>query len=538
MFNLIIDDILFKFTTTLNNNKGMVRRTKFGKKCVSKNAPNIIIESERSENLNDINIQSNSATMNIENNTTNFNIDVIENVENINININLNHNENHYSSPNINDTRNEINNINDTRIQNSENMSIEINNNIPVVIPLKVKRNYRRIQQIWNKKCEGCGYVYLNSTQKQSRVRCCISYSTLNDESIALKPLCIPIQNAIMYELNHISLSSNSYNNILSMGATKIENGKGGGWEKNMPGNHCVKLNGRTVHFIPPCSTSNSKLSSGISYFTFDNRSALSFHTEFLNKTVDDISQYDCIRSDLLNNIYDDMKINNKLAMELVDVGEIIKKRILNEPSDFPVLLATANKRMSVFEIAHITSDKEPNDRVVSFKFKNSSSPSTVPMSSKFFEPLCYPLLFNYGENGWGSEMRHQFPFMKYLCSRMLQPEYYSNGAPMLLPNNDDPPVLKHVNRFQAMARLGQTYLVDNVSRAIDFRADWHKKNRNTIFGGINTQEILNDEENNMDELIDDNKPKSSFLSSSMHGSPRHLRKCANQVRIKKSIII
>ena len=39
------------------------------------------------------------------------------------------------------------------------------------------------------------------------------------------------------------------------------------------------------------------------------------------------------------------------------------------------------------------------------------------------------------------------------------------------------------VNRFQLMSRLGQTYLVDNVSRAIDYRLAWYKKNQEDVFG-------------------------------------------------------
>jgi hypothetical protein len=40
------------------------------------------------------------------------------------------------------------------------------------------------------------------------------------------------------------------YNNILSLAATAVDNGRGGGWEKII-GDHAVKLNGRTYHFIP-----------------------------------------------------------------------------------------------------------------------------------------------------------------------------------------------------------------------------------------------------------------------------------------------
>jgi hypothetical protein len=48
------------------------------------------------------------------------------------------------------------------------------------------------------------------------------------------------------------------------------------------------------------------------------------------------------------------------------------------------------------------------------------------------------------------------------------------------------------INIFQLMARLGQYYIVDQVSRAIDYRANWHKNNESTVFGG-QSREILED---------------------------------------------
>jgi hypothetical protein len=59
----------------------------------------------------------------------------------------------------------------------------------------------------------------------------------------------------------------------------------------------------------------------------------------------------------------------------------------------------------------------------------------------------------------------------------------------------------------------GQTYFVDQVSRAIDFRLDWHRRNKNLIFG--------------IPKSVDDSRK--TFLSSSFHGSHRHLKKLAQE---------
>ena len=55
------------------------------------------------------------------------------------------------------------------------------------------------------------------------------------------------------------------------------------------------------------------------------------------------------------------------------------------------------------------------------------------------------------------------------------------DGTPLQVRNKKGK--LVSVNRFQLMSRLGQTYLVDNVSRAIDFRLAWHKNHQEDVFG-------------------------------------------------------
>ena len=74
------------------------------------------------------------------------------------------------------------------------------------------------------------------------------------------------------------------------------------------------------------------------------------------------------------------------------------------------------------------------------------------------------------------------------------------------------------------MCRLGQTYLVDNLSRAIDFRLAWHKNHQKDIFG---IEDIENSEEFDNSNEVDNEIKKSekTFLSQSFHGSRRHLRK-------------
>jgi len=83
------------------------------------------------------------------------------------------------------------------------------------------------------------------------------------------------------------------------------------------------------------------------------------------------------------------------------------------------------------------------------------------------------------------------------------------------------------------MFRLGQTYLVDMISRIIDYRLQFNKLAQHTLFGqprhdfpGDENDE-LNDGDRNPDNLEGtpdaDEPERTTFLSQSFHGSRRHL---------------
>ena len=66
-----------------------------------------------------------------------------------------------------------------------------------------------------------------------------------------------------------------------------------------------------------------------------------------------------------------------------------------------------------------------------------------------------------------------------YLASRMLMPEH---GLTMRSLHNSA--IELNVNHFQLLPRLSQTYIVDQVSRAFDYRLQWNKNNQENIFCG------------------------------------------------------
>jgi len=80
--------------------------------------------------------------------------------------------------------------------------------------------------------------------------------------------------------------------------------------------------------------------------------------------------------------------------------------------------------------------------------------------------------------------------------------------------------VLVTTNRFQLMSRLSQTYLVDSISRAIDYRLRFYKYHQKDLFGI--------DNEADSDNMEGNGESERTFLSQSMHGSRRHLRSLAH----------
>ena len=110
-----------------------------------------------------------------------------------------------------------------------------------------------------------------------------------------------------------------------------------------------------------------------------------------------------------------------------------------------------------LLEIAQITSDSATGERVVRYREKNSKT-VTINSTSSLMEPLCYPILFNHGEKGWGMEMKNdnKIDFQTYLACRLLRPDpglEMKQGPP-------DNRTFQPVNRFQTFSRVGKSMYV------------------------------------------------------------------------------
>ena len=364
-----------------------------------------------------------------------------------------------------------------------------------------------------------CHFKHL-STSVTEKDKCCNKGKVVvlpPEESGVSKLLPLsPTFLRIISDTDHFSNASSLYNNPMSLAATGVDNGKGGGWENDMAFPHASKICGRTYHFLPPATTSTTDPSCGLSYFAFDTRAAMFNRFNEVSGNV-----RSAVENDILQDIYNELRRDNIFCQELEHIGQ-------QQVDEFTV--QAINTRITAFEVGAITSDTATGNRKLVINLNSphvNRSPSTnIDVTDPWMEPLVYPLFFTRGEDGWGEKYKKCIDFMPYLASRILLPEYNEDGSPFLLPSKLNQNVLLHVNRFQVCSRLRQMYIIDMVSRAIDYRLSWHSNNQGTIFGGAS--ETRYNAQNHVVELVPEDETK-TFLSSSLTGSRRHLRKKANE---------
>ena len=329
-----------------------------------------------------------------------------------------------------------------------------------------------------------------------------------------MKPLPSRLRFLCEQRIAHFSRNCVSYNNILALGATGVENGSPkGGWEVRY-GDHSVILHGRTYHFL-----TNSAGQNGLHYFLYDAQASLMNHSDILNQNYESDGNRR-IYPEFLQMLFSELQQNNILVEDIEMIGRISNSFTpLTNSTNIVSHLITLT---SHFDVAAISSIDVPGNRILKIHRKGSTDTNTIHTTDNKLEPLSYPLLFPYGEDGWGESIRKIIKFPKYLLSRMLMGEKKEDGTNLMMLNREGH--LITVNRFQIMSRLGQTFLVDNLSRAIDYRLSWFKKHQKDVFG---VNENLNDDTNieESSEEVDGEENKQTFLSQSCHGSRRHLRR-------------
>jgi hypothetical protein len=182
-------------------------------------------------------------------------------------------------------------------------------------------------------------------------------------------------------------------------------------------------------------------------------------------------------------------------------------------------LIQTINDSTHYLDIGIIKSDQAVGERGIRFVPKgNNQTSQTIRLRSPKLEPFAYPLLFAYGEDGWGEDCKPDVQLNQYISSKILK------GEGILIPSLLQPNHYLLVNRRQAMARLGQVWVVDMISRMIDIHLDFIRKNQRLIRGGEQPHIDPNQEFNDGDEPAVPVAPVQHILCpASVTGSRRHL---------------
>ena len=379
-----------------------------------------------------------------------------------------------------------------------------------------------RLQWTLANPCSYCGCVlFFVGDGPKIRQKCCSNGHVLrsNNSFPHLKPLPPALLNYCLTYKNHMGRNAVSYNNLLSLGACGIENESETGGFETIHGDHSLLLHGRTYHFLP-----NNTRTGGLYFFTYDAMQEMQSYGDRTMNTRNENGEIKHYRfyGNIGEALYNEQVQINYLVRECVAQGNFARQEIM------PRL----NLSTTAFEIASIVSEdaNRPNRRIV-FQLRNEPYPSSISLMSNLMEPLCYPIFFPYGEKGWGDDIRKQYKFHDYILHRFLLPERDVSGRLLLMPTQSTPPRLIPFSRFQLMFRLGQTYLVDMISRNIDYRLQFNAFTQYTLFGQTRPTAQPNNDINSLDEVPTtrdeendgEENQKSTFLSQSFHGSRRHL---------------
>jgi hypothetical protein len=238
------------------------------------------------------------------------------------------------------------------------------------------------------------------------------------------------------------------------------------GWQ-SFDGPAAVKLNGRLFHYFPKAFKK-----SGCYFFIYSNDNAL-----------EELGQEMHVDPQFLLEFKNFLEGNNRLNRQYRFIGDAIQDLGNDVEAYFDV-------QTHDFEIASVTSQDFRGEKVVRVVQKGSlSRPTSISINSHLFEPLCYPLLFLYGEPGWSKSIAKAVSHSQYMASRILMPDLIDVGDEdntrylIGYAVEDEPEKFVPTNRFQTLYRVGQTWIVDNTARIVDDRLKWHDDHKKHIFG-------------------------------------------------------
>lgn len=438
--------------------------------------------------------------------------------------------------------------------------------------------------------CEHCGFTYLQA-ERTNRTMCCGSGLALStDDFPCLQPLPTSLKNLYRNYVTTLSAESYRLNNCFQISAiaTDPSRSQGGqGWNYGDQYHHrnsssSVTLHGRLYHVIrdaanfAPLRWMIHVASNGTSEEQDEHAAQLRLRPETIAT----------IRQALLlyNPYYTVLRVLAPQDQQTTDV------RGSNDDAAQQTARAALGVRIAgacdAHEVAAIHtygaragvgqwSRSTERSVVIWRQGPQGYTTDTISAMSCLYEPLCYPLFFCCGEDGWGTDFRsgngRRLSLQVYTRLRILMPE-----IGLTTRSRSSSGSIITVNRFQLLGKLMQVYVVDMWSRVIDQRLDWIRRNqsrfltyesqleerhrgtqvytatqRNNGNGpqliqmpddevGVllddDTDNVLrHEEEEEQGRTTDESFDRPVFLPSSFTGGPRHRRKiCASALTLWK----
>jgi hypothetical protein len=294
------------------------------------------------------------------------------------------------------------------------------------------------LQQTWDHEnpCPHCGCIFLGSEKRTGfRKQCCKEGKLLSNISYpTLAPLPQELRRLAIDRIEHFSARSSFYNGILALGATGVDNGRGGGWE-SIHGEHAVKLNGRTYHHI-----NTAHRNGGLHHFIWDETSLFE-HSHGLNSG----RQAFRVEDEFLHRIYREQQQCNRIIQDCEQIGTLCRTTAYGNMTE---LQASINVSTCIFDVAAITPCGNSGELTLTIQLKGETHTRTIKSTSEWLEPLSYPLLFPHGENGWDKKIKDEVSYDDYLRGRMLIPDRDEGGGVLTVRSKDNAHELP-VNRFQ-----------------------------------------------------------------------------------------
>lgn len=373
----------------------------------------------------------------------------------------------------------------------------------------EIVRGRIEVRQYWDPvPCPNCGAMHLLShfpaTNKSRRNSCCsggkfAAYSPTksSDDLPSLQPLPPELLEIALGEIPYDQMELLVMNFKLDFAITAVHNPKKPQQRGFDP--HCggsIRLQGQVYHKLKGQNEPDS-----LGFFTTGGTSAIDRLAAFDKHGVDGLKEFMEPNTPVLAtavNEYDLRRFasmllrENVLAHELKFIGDYMQTDLLDEEQPINTHVVKVKNKTSIFDVSANYRDFNTRTFNIYLKRWDDNIPNDVrqvDLENPYIEALCYPFLFPGGDKGWGRH--HPIQIMDYIRYRLLQPEpfvkydtendvidggYLGHETTIEQPGNRAPfPLRMPSNRFNIFSILGQYWLVDLNSRAIEKRLNYQK---------------------------------------------------------------